>query len=91
MGQGEGREGLGDGGGKGRDGEQWGGGEELGITACHCFTLAICLNAHVQGLNFVAGVLLMFMEEEDAFYCLCTVVEDILPGHYATDMLATQV
>lgn len=33
----------------------------------------------------------MFMNEEDAFYCLCTVVEDILPGYYATDMQATQV
>ena len=28
---------------------------------------------YCQGLNFVAGCLLMFMDEEDAFYCLSTV------------------
>eukprot|EP00798_Chlamydomonas_sp_ICE-L_P024566 gene24566-10177_t len=46
---------------------------------------------YCQGLNFVAGCLLMFMDEEDSFYCLSTVVEDILAGYYALDMLSTQV
>ena len=34
---------------------------------------------YCQGLNFVAGMLLKSgMDEEDAFYSLCTVVEDVL-------------
>ena len=31
------------------------------------------------------------MDEEDAFYSLCTVVEDVLKGNYSSDMMATQV
>lgn len=46
---------------------------------------------YCQGMNFVAGALLMFMDEEDAFWCLKAVVEEILTGYYAMDMLATQV
>lgn len=42
-------------------------------------------------MNFVAGTLLLFLDEEEAFYCLCALVEDILPGYYAVDMVATQV
>ncbi len=30
------------------------------------------------------------MEEEDAFYCLCSLVEEVLKGNYASDMMATQ-
>ena len=34
---------------------------------------------YCQGLNFVAGMLLTSgMEEEDTFYSLCTIVEDVL-------------
>lgn len=42
-------------------------------------------------MNFVAGTLLLFMEEEDAFWSLATIVENLLPGYYSLVMLAPQV
>jgi Rab-GTPase-TBC domain len=33
-------------------------------------------------MNFVAGFLLLFLEEEDAFWTLETIVNDILPNYY---------
>ena len=42
-------------------------------------------------MNFVAGFLLLFMNEEDAFWCLCTIVEDLLPGYFSHAMVAPQV
>jgi hypothetical protein len=42
-------------------------------------------------MNFVVAVLMMFLSEEDAFYCLAVLVEDILAGYYSPDMVATQV
>ena len=45
----------------------------------------------VQGMNFIAGCLLLFMEEEDAFWCLTTIVEQLLSGYFSTTMAASQV
>ena len=45
----------------------------------------------VQGMNFVAGALLLFMCEEDVFWALTVVVEDLLPGYFAIDLIAAQV
>ena len=42
-------------------------------------------------MNFVAGCLLLFMDEEDAFWCLTTIIEDLLPGYFSTTMVAPQV
>ena len=42
-------------------------------------------------MNFVVAVLLLVVDEETAFYCLCTVVEKILPGHFHPDMAMTLV
>lgn len=44
---------------------------------------------YCQGMNFVAGLLLMFMDEEDAFYCLSVIVEDILPGYFSQVRIST--
>ena len=30
----------------------------------------------------IAGSLLLFLEEEDAFWLMCTIVEDLLPASY---------
>ncbi|CAL6318536.1 unnamed protein product [Bathycoccus prasinos] len=47
---------------------------------------------YCQGLNFLAGLLLLLMPEESAFYVLGTIVEDILPGYFVTkQMLAPSV
>lgn len=47
---------------------------------------------YCQSLNFVAGMMLIFMEEEDAFFLLLTVVEQLLPADYYTkSMVGTYV
>jgi sulfur transfer complex TusBCD TusB component (DsrH family) len=47
---------------------------------------------YCQGLNFLAGLLLLLMPEESAFYVLGTIVEEILPGYFVTkQMLAPSV
>jgi len=50
-----------------------------------------CENVAVQGMNFVAGCLLLFMDEEDAFWSLACIIEDLLPGYYSTAMVEPQV
>ena len=40
-------------------------------------------------MNFLAALLLLLMEEEAAFWCLAAVAEDVLPGYYEDDMLAS--
>ena len=47
--------------------------------------------APLQGMNFIAGALLLFMDEEVVFWALATIVEDILPGYFAQDLVAAQV
>ena len=42
-------------------------------------------------MNFVAGALLLFMDEEDAFWCLAVIVEDLLPGYFSVALLEPQV
>lgn len=42
-------------------------------------------------MNFIAGVLLLFMGEQDVFWCLAAVVEDKLPGYFSVAMVAPQV
>ena len=44
----------------------------------------------MQGMNFIAGCLLLFMEEQDAFWCLTTIVEKLLPGYFDTTMAGSQ-
>lgn len=46
---------------------------------------------YCQGMNFIAGVLLLFMDEEDVFWCLSAIVEDQLPGYFSVAMVAPQV
>ena len=45
----------------------------------------------LQGMNFIAGALLLFMDEEDAFWCLAIISEDLLPGYFSLIMVAPQV
>ena len=45
----------------------------------------------LQGMNFIAGCLLLFMAEEDAFWCLAVIVEELLPGYFSLAMVAPQV
>ncbi|KAH3744266.1 TBC1 domain family member 9 [Pelomyxa schiedti] len=48
-------------------------------------------NSHVgycQAMNFITAMFLLHMEEEDAFWLLITLIENLLPGDYFTDNLA---
>ena len=36
----------------------------------------------MQSMNFLAGLLLLFMPEERAFWVLCYVVEDLLEDYF---------
>lgn len=37
---------------------------------------------YCQGLNRLAAIALLFLDEEDAFWCLVSIVEHTLPGDY---------
>jgi hypothetical protein len=47
---------------------------------------------YCQGLNRLAAVALLFMPEEDAFWCLVTIVEYIMPrDYYSANLLGAHV
>jgi len=53
--------------------------------------LAVCL-LQCRGLVQIAASLLLFMEEEDAFWMLCTIIEDLLPAsYYSSTLIGVQV
>ena len=53
---------------------------------------AYCLRnpsiGYCQAMNFVAGTLLLVLQEDDAFWVLCCIIEDIVEGYYTKDMTA---
>ena len=50
--------------------------------ATHCPHIGYC-----QSLNFLAGFLLLFFDEESAFWLMATVVNVVLPPDYFTDSM----
>ena len=46
---------------------------------------------YCQGMNFIAALLLLLMEEEAAFWVLSSVCEDVVPGYFTNSMLASAV
>lgn len=42
---------------------------------------------YCQGLGIIAASLLLFMEEENAFWIMVTIVEDLLPASYYSSTL----
>ena len=59
----------------------------LCVIALHLPDIGYC-----QSLNFVAGMILLFMSEEDAFWLMSTIIECLLPKDYYTkSMLGTYV
>ncbi|CAL4125618.1 unnamed protein product [Meganyctiphanes norvegica] len=55
--------------------------------ARHNTTIGYC-----QGLNYIAGMLLIVCKEEEAsFWLLVTLVENILPEYYTRDMIGVQI
>lgn len=48
--------------------------------------------SYTQGLNFVAGVILLAgVNEEDTFWCIVAVVEELFPNFYADNLSGTKV
>ncbi|MEE6522750.1 hypothetical protein FKM82_021373, partial [Ascaphus truei] len=46
---------------------------------------------YCQGTGMVAACLLLFLEEEDAFWMMCAIVEDLVPASYfSTTLLGVQ-
>lgn len=43
--------------------------------------------AQFQGLNRLAAIALLFLNEEDAFWCLVAIVDHILPAEYFSSTL----
>jgi hypothetical protein len=46
---------------------------------------------YCQSMNFICGLLLLFLDEEDAFYVLSHIVETLVPMNYTADLLGVQV
>ncbi len=46
---------------------------------------------YCQSMNFLVATLLLHMEEEQAFWVLASIVEDLVPGHYTRDMIGMHV
>ncbi|XP_064629601.1 small G protein signaling modulator 3-like isoform X2 [Lineus longissimus] len=42
---------------------------------------------YCQGTGMIAASLLLFMEEEDAFWMMCAIIEDLLPASYYSSTL----
>ena len=47
-----------------------------------CYSVHYPYIGYVQGMGFIVGFLLLFMEEQDAFWMLTWLIEDILPPQY---------
>ena len=51
--------------------------------------LCVCVP---QGINRLAAIALLYLEEEDAFWCLSAIIDSILPtDYYTATLLAAQV
>jgi hypothetical protein len=69
-----------------------GGGDESLRRILQAFALHHPSIGYCQSLNFIAGMMLIFMSEEEAFWLLLTVVEKLLPPDYYTkSMVGTYV
>ena len=42
-------------------------------------------------MNFLCAFLLVFMEEENAFWSLCCIVEQLLPDYFTYDVLGSLI
>ncbi|GFN81357.1 TBC1 domain family member 2b [Plakobranchus ocellatus] len=61
---------------------------------CKLRRVLLCYSVHnpcigyCQGINRIAAIALLFLREEDAFWCLVAIIDHIMPGDYYTPTLA---
>lgn len=54
--------------------------------------MALQVVGYCQGMNFIVGIMLLFLDEESAFWLLCCLLEEILPkDYYAQDLSGCNV
>ena len=46
---------------------------------------------YAQGMNFIASLLLTFMNEEETFFLLCKICEDLVPDFYRRTLIGAMV
>ncbi|GFY83646.1 Ypt/Rab-GAP domain of gyp1p superfamily protein [Actinidia rufa] len=58
-----------------------------------CFSQAdiTCLSEFLSAMNFFAGLLLLLMPEENAFWTLMGILDDYFDGYYSEEMIESQV
>ena len=69
--------------------------DEEGITMLRNVLLAYSSRnvkvGYCQSMNFLVAMLLLHMDEEDAFWVLAAIVEDLVPGHYTSKMTGMHI
>lgn len=58
------------------------------VSKINLFILKIHCLYFLQGLNRIAAIALLFLSEEDAFWCLVAITEHLMPADYYTITLA---
>ncbi|XP_055885319.1 TBC1 domain family member 2B-like isoform X3 [Biomphalaria glabrata] len=53
-----------------------------------CYSVHNPLIGYCQGINRIAAIALLFLREEDAFWCLVAIIEHLMPADYYTTTLA---
>jgi hypothetical protein len=46
---------------------------------------------YCQGMNFIAGRLLQYLNEEETFWALCQIIETMLPPDYYSNMVGVLI
>ena len=68
---------------------------EEGVTALRnvlvAFSRSNSFVGYCQSMNFIAGFLLTFATEEDAFWLLTKLINDIIPHYFSPNLLGVRV
>jgi len=71
--------------------EEGGLGQQEMFRVLKCYSLYNPQVGYCQGMSSIAGMLLMIMPAEQAFWCLVSIMEKYLPGYFSDGLLAIQL